>query len=59
MTDKELTFLSWPKNTVLFKVYQTKKNNAQEAALGVLFDPLAAKAAHEKGLGKTIEIGFK
>ena len=34
------------------------KNKAQEAALGVLFDPDAAKAAHDTGVGKTIRVGL-
>ena len=31
---------------------------AQDAALGVLFDPEAAKAAHKTGIGKTITLGL-
>ena len=34
------------------------KNQAQDAALGVLFDPDAAKAAHNTGIGKTITLGL-
>ena len=34
------------------------KNQAQDAALGVLFDPDAAKAAHNTGIGKTIMLGL-
>jgi microcystin degradation protein MlrC len=34
------------------------KNQAQDAALGVLFDPDAAKAAHNTGVGKTITLGL-
>jgi microcystin degradation protein MlrC len=34
------------------------KNLAQDAALGVLFDPDAAKAAHNTGIGKTITLGL-
>jgi len=33
-------------------------NQAQEAALGVLFDPAAAEAAHKTGVGKTITLGL-
>jgi microcystin degradation protein MlrC len=33
-------------------------NQAQEAALGVLFDPEAAEAAHKTGVGKTITLGL-
>jgi microcystin degradation protein MlrC len=34
------------------------KNQAQDAALGVLFDPDAAKSAHNTGIGKTITLGL-
>lgn len=34
------------------------KNQAQEAALGVMFDPDAAVAAHKTGVGKTITLGL-
>ena len=34
------------------------KNQAQDAALGVLFDPDAAKVAHNTGIGKTITLGL-
>jgi microcystin degradation protein MlrC len=34
------------------------KNLVQDAALGVLFDPDAAKAAHNTGIGKTITLGL-
>ena len=33
-------------------------NQAQDAALGVLFDPEAAEAAHKTGIGKTITLGL-
>ncbi len=33
-------------------------NKASEAALGILFDPNAAKSAHKKGIGKTITLGL-
>ena len=33
-------------------------NQASEAALGILFDPHAAEAAHKKGVGKTITLGL-
>ena len=34
-------------------------NQAQDAALGVLFDPEAAEAAHKTGIGKTITLGLR
>jgi microcystin degradation protein MlrC len=33
-------------------------NQAQDAALGVLFDPVAAEAAHKTGVGKSITLGL-
>ncbi len=33
-------------------------NQVQDAALGVLFDPEAAEAAHKTGVGKTITLGL-
>ena len=33
-------------------------NQAQEAALGVLFDPAAAEAAHQAGIGETLTLGL-
>ena len=33
-------------------------NHASEAALGILFDPNAAEAAHKTGVGKTITLGL-
>ena len=34
------------------------ENQAEDAALGVLFDPEAAEAAHKTGVGKTITLGL-